>query len=190
MLAPSLAYTRGLAVAPLAMTPKLVDALVEVVLRWNPKYPTPADKALEAFAQGGVYARDALRVALGKDNPNRPVFARALGRFPEAAVAADLVHFAQTATKPTRPAFVEALVGQGAHGVSAAATLLASKKADARELAVEVLKGLAAVPEHAAAVAALAAERAGGERSAALRASLAVRASDALRAASAAAAST
>jgi len=172
VLAPSLAYTRGLAVAPLAMTPKLVDALVEVVLRWNPKYPTPADKALEAFAQGGVYARDALRVALGKDNPNRPVFARALGRFPEAAVAADLVHFAQTATKPTRPAFVEALVGQGAHGVSAAATLLASKKADARELAVEVLKGLAAVPEHAAAVAALAAERAGGERSAALRAAL------------------
>ncbi len=165
-------FTRGLAVAALAMTPKIVDAMIEGILRWSPKYGGPADQVVEALAHGGTYAREALHKALVHDSPHRPVFARALGRHPHPAVAHDLAQFAQGAPKSARPAYVEALVGQGDHGLTAAATLLASKKADARELAVEVLQRLAAQPAHAEAVRALAAERAETERSATLRTTL------------------
>jgi len=164
--------TRSLAVASLAMTPPYVDALVLWVSQWSAKYGGPADNVIEALAHGGDHACEALQQALAKDVPQRLVYARALGRHPHPSAAEALVQYALTAPKAARPGCIEALVGQGAHGVTAAATLLGSKKADARELGVEVLRVLVTHADHTAAVRTLAAERASSERSAALRGAL------------------
>jgi hypothetical protein len=172
LVAKHLYTTRGLAVAARAMTPANVDAMIAQVLQWSPKYGGPADKVIEALSHGGDHARDALRAAAGNAGPHRAVFLRALGRFADASVASDLVRFAAGASKPERTAIAASLCAQGPHGVSAVEELLAAKKADLRELGVEVLKGLAEAGAANDAVRAMAKRFAGSERSAALRAEL------------------
>ncbi len=172
LVAKRLYTTRGLAVASRAMTPANVDAMIAQVLQWSPKYGGPADKVIEALSHGGDHAREALRAAAGNAGPHRSVFLRALGRFADGSVASDLVRFAAGASKPERTAIAASLCAQGQHGVTAVEGLLAAKKAELRELGVEVLRGLAEAGAANDAVRAMAKRFAGCERSAALRAEL------------------